>query len=561
MRIKSIHKKGSKFRVENRRGLFITNIKSKIYERVMRQRNMQQTIQKASQYQCGGVRHRSIVDQVFTILAIIDRNKYLERNTYLTFADAEKCFDKLWLEDGVRELMRSGTSISDATMVYKMNSEANATISCPAGETRTIHLNKVVRQGTVYGPQLCSSSTESINSIAERIVTHYGPQLQIEALIYVDDIASAGDHQCDKKTIKACRRMEIEKKFTFNLNKSATLIVKTGNKEEKIQQISAQVKRGAFPEVKQYKYLGTIISEDGSFKASLQEMEKSIQYRVTSIQIYANASNIGRYANQARIKLLESIIIPSIMVNIEAWPAFTPKEIQKMESIQGQALKRLFGLPRSTSYIGMLMETGTLPMEAIIVYKKFMLYHNITNSDDRRLMKQVVEIQQQDPQMGTWFRNLKLEAGRYGVDLNQAKQQRKEKWKAEVKKSIHQTTEIRIKEEAGSKTKLRTVCNDEYKMKEYLKVVDPKEAAEIMKIRLHMVQVAANYKNKKHIELCPMCNKEDDTTEHLFRCKTLETLRRIWNTKHDDIKSNNRNELVRATKYVEAVMQMRPTQQ
>ena len=35
MRIKSIHKKGSKLLMDNKRGLFLTNILSKLYEKVL----------------------------------------------------------------------------------------------------------------------------------------------------------------------------------------------------------------------------------------------------------------------------------------------------------------------------------------------------------------------------------------------------------------------------------------------------------------------------------------------------------------------------------------------
>ena len=38
-----------------------------------------------------------------TVLAIVERNKYLNQTSYLTFADVQKCFDKLWLEDGVKD--------------------------------------------------------------------------------------------------------------------------------------------------------------------------------------------------------------------------------------------------------------------------------------------------------------------------------------------------------------------------------------------------------------------------------------------------------------------------
>ena len=328
MRIKSIHKKGSRHHVENRRGLFITNILSKLYERVLRERNMETTLENMSPYQCGGIKHRSITDHVFTIMAIIERNKYLGRNTYLTFADAVKCFDKLWLQDGLTELWKKGTPPADVAMVYQMNKKARAVVDCPAGKTKEIHLENVVRQGTVYGPLICAASTDRINTISEKIVTNYGPNLEIQALIFVDDIASAGDHICSMKTINACRRLETEKKFTFNLKKSGVLVVKTGNKKETIEPVIAQVKRGAFPSIQSYKYSGTTITEEGTFRGSIKEIKKKLPFKITTAKVFANSGKLGRYAGEAKLKMLETIILPSIMINIETWPSFSNKEIK-----------------------------------------------------------------------------------------------------------------------------------------------------------------------------------------------------------------------------------------
>ena len=56
-------------------------------------------------------------------------------------------------------------------------------------------------------------------------------------------------------------------------------------------------------------------------------------------------------------------------------------EMNEIEKIQGRALKRKFNLPISTSYIGLIMETGTWPVNQRIQYRTMMLYHNTMKSD------------------------------------------------------------------------------------------------------------------------------------------------------------------------------------
>ena len=68
--------------------------------------------------------------------------------------------------------------------------------------------------------------------------------------------------------------------------------------------------------------------------------------------------------------------------------------MKEIERIQGKALKRIFKLPVSTAYTGILMETGIWPAEQKIQYATLMLYHNIKNSDEERKIKKMIEEQE-----------------------------------------------------------------------------------------------------------------------------------------------------------------------
>ena len=216
MLIKTIDKKGSKLLMTNKRGLFLTNIISKIYERVLKNRNEEEVKKKRCQWQMGGVKKRSTTDNLFILNAVIERNKYLGKPTYVFYADAEKCFDKLWLQDSIIELWESGTHIRDAVMVLKMNEEAVITIKTPVGETEEVVARFIVRQGTVYGHQLCGVSMSRVNTIGKDIITFYGPKLIIRATEYVDDVSSAGSAREINNTVNNCRLLEENKKMIFN---------------------------------------------------------------------------------------------------------------------------------------------------------------------------------------------------------------------------------------------------------------------------------------------------------------------------------------------------------
>ena len=117
------------------RGLFLTNNISKVYEKIVKNRNAENFKEEISEWQTGGVVNRATVDNVIIATAIIEQNVYLKNDTYLVLTDAEKCFDKLWLKDGVCELWRCGTDVRDCVMIKKLNEKANIVVKTPVGDT------------------------------------------------------------------------------------------------------------------------------------------------------------------------------------------------------------------------------------------------------------------------------------------------------------------------------------------------------------------------------------------------------------------------------------------
>ena len=91
MIVNSIYKKkGDMKDLENRRGLFITNNVSKLYDKVKMERNKEKLNRGISKHQCGGMTGKSTVDHTMTLNAVIDYNRYIGSETFIVFADAYK---------------------------------------------------------------------------------------------------------------------------------------------------------------------------------------------------------------------------------------------------------------------------------------------------------------------------------------------------------------------------------------------------------------------------------------------------------------------------------------
>ena len=81
MKIKSIHKKGSKLLMDNKIGLFLINILSKLHEKVLDLRTTEKV--KINEHQCRGQKGCGTMDNMIMMGSAIENNRSLNiKKTY-----------------------------------------------------------------------------------------------------------------------------------------------------------------------------------------------------------------------------------------------------------------------------------------------------------------------------------------------------------------------------------------------------------------------------------------------------------------------------------------------
>ena len=533
MTIIATHKKGKKELMSNKRGLFITDNVSKIYERIIKNRNDNNFRAGITEWNTGGIKNRSTVDNIMIANAVIENNKYYNRNTYMTFTDAEKCFDKLWLLDGIEDLWKCGMDVRDCVMIKRLNERAEVTVKTPVGVTDSFELIDTARQGTVIGPPICIASMNSINTCGKDIITNYTPDYTIKATTFVDDITSAGGFTVARNTIANCRLLEERKKMTFNNKNGKTeYLIVVGNKKEEIRTVTNEVEKGKIERVPEHKMLGSWMDETGQYEINIMKRKEKIPFMISTVRNHASSKTVGRLAVESRLNLLEVVIIPSILHNIEGYSTITKKEMKELEGAQHQILTGILELPRTTPYKALLMELGCWTMEARVSYRKLMLYHNIQRSDDKRVVKKLIEIQSKWSRETTWYKGVERDLKKYDIKLK-AGETKKSKWKKVVKAKINTITAKEIMEEIKEMTKSRTVKNKEFKRADYINKTSIQVVKRILKTRLHMTKLPGNFK-QLGIDECPLCQVKNTSTEHYFECGKCQFLARKCGVNKDD---------------------------
>ena len=193
--------------------------------------------------------------------------------------------------------------------------------------------------------------------------------------------------------------------------------------------------------------------------------------------------------------------------------------MKDMENWQKNILTSICEIPR-TSYFALLSEIGIWPVEQLIEYKKIMLLSQILESENSRLIKQIIEEQIKNPWGQCWVKMVKVILEKYDINENQIRQSTKEQLRKVVKNKITAYLQKEIELETQCKTKSR-FCTT-FKQKEYITNLKYKDCITMIKTKLNMLYLKCNYKgNFKENLACPLCASENDTTEHIFRCKEI----------------------------------------
>ena len=210
-----------------------------------------------------------------------------------------------------------------------------------------------------------------------------------------------------------------------------------------------------------------------------------------------------------------------MLYGLEAWGKIGKDEMNEVETIRRRALKRISNLPISTSYNCYRMETDTWPANQIMQYSTMMLYHNIMNSDHKRVAKKILAVKTKSNHKKTMISKMQLIAQEIGEKMKNVESMNKTKWKKQVKEKIGKSREGKTKQEMINKTTSRTLIEDKWERKKYLQKCDSDSDTikDVIKIRLHMWQVNYNYKRNNTDTKCPLCKKSEDTTEHVLECE------------------------------------------
>ena len=212
----------------------------------------------------------------------------------------------------------------------------------------------------------------------------------------------------------------------------------------------------------------------------------------------------------------EGIVVTKLLYNSESWTNLTKANVEELEKIQNNSLKRLLRIPYSTPSLGLLYELQIPTIATTIERRKLMYYHRISNQKET-LAKQIL-MQQRSLHSNHFLKEIKSLLEQYQLqkyDENITKIS-KFQWKKLISQATHEkdleTTKIWCK----NSSKCKNLITKERKT-DYLHTLPSRAAKVLMMEKLNMTNVKMNYKGNYKNHNCSICSNEEETTIHLLK--------------------------------------------
>ena len=542
--ITTIYKnKGKQKDLVNQRGIFLTPIAYKLFERLVINRTSDVT-KNINLLQAGGRKGRSTSDQTFILRSLMNHSIYLNRTMYVTCYDYKQCFDKLWLQEAVLSLWRMGLPTEFVNIICKLNETSCISVKTPFGKTDSFIAKSITKQGTVMGPPLCSSS------LGECLDEHDGGgatigNVSIPALAFDDDMNSLETkirrvHSSHETTIWFSEK----KNQPLNEDKCCILCVndKPGDVTPTLEVNGREMDR-----VDKITYIGDVFNRWGNNNDLIADRVAKGMRCMTSTIAECSDITLGQYSLQSLIMMYKSIFIPTILFNSGAWCNLNKQNHERLAALQMKFLKRILHTPQSTPNVAVQIELGIKPIENEIHIRQLRFLHHILVLPEDDPVRQVYNQQKRFEFERSWYKEIVSLLEKYQLEKDEEiiRTFNKERWKQMVNKQVCASVVEAFNKNCKEKKKTNSFpCQTKIQSQEYMQQLSPNDARMYFQIKSKVVDLKVIRKYMYDDLSCRLCQENDEDLNHVLNiCKHI--MRNDQVIRDEDIMCGNDDDLAR----------------
>ena len=332
-----IFKKGDQRVCANYRGITLLSLPGKVYSKVLERRVRPIVEPQIEEEQCGFRPGRGTTDQLFTLARILEGAWEYAQPVYMCFVDLEKAYDRvprgvlwgvLW-EYGVRGvLLRAIQSLyTQSESCFRVL--GHKSVSFPVGVG--------LRQGCALSPILFVIFMDRISRRSRGEVGLQFGELRTASLLFADDVVLMASSACDLQHSLDRFASECEAAgMRVSTSKSEAMVL-----SRKPVDCQLQVLGEPLPQVKEFKYLGVLFTNEGT-------MEREIGRRIGAAgavlqSLYRTVVTKRELSRKAKLSIYRSVFIPTLIYGHERW-VMTERTRSRIQAAEMSFLRRVAGV-------------------------------------------------------------------------------------------------------------------------------------------------------------------------------------------------------------------------
>ena len=332
-----IFKKGDRMKCENYRGITLLPHTMKLFERVMENRIRGKVEDEMEEEQMGFRWGRSTVDAIFTLRMEAERKWKYGKKMVMSFLDISKAYDSIKRETVWKEMEKRKMNEWTIHMIKEMYEGSRSCVKTKVGRTEWFEIDNGVRQGSVLSPLLFIMVMDGVQ---KEVKKREGGSTR--SMLFADDLVIWGEEEEDvSETIKAWSEEIGKCGMEFNEEKSKVVVQE--RKKDGVRVKGVNMNGTKLEEVKEYKYLGTIFSEDG-------KVEKEIGARVKQASgFYQSVRGLvwdREVPLECKKVMYKTYFVPILTYAAETWAEGS----RERSRIQAAEMKFLRSMVRKTRY-------------------------------------------------------------------------------------------------------------------------------------------------------------------------------------------------------------------
>ena len=357
-----IFKEGPKLDPSNYRGITLISCIGKLFLSILNNRLIEFVKEKKllSPSQLGFVTGNRCSDAHIIIYNLIKKKCHSQNSRiYSCFVDFKKAFDSVPRDLLLKKILDFGITGKVFNIIRHIYTTDRACMKLGQSRSDFFALSIGVRQGCILSPLLfnlfLSDLAKKFDARGDRLVLE---ELSVNALFWADDLILLAETKEElDKLLKILEKYCQENHLMINTKKTKCMIF---NKTGRLIPIPFYLDGIKLEVVRQYKYLGFLITPSGEISTGLRDL------RDRALKGFMKMRNdMGMTFNQdivGTLMLMDSLVRPILLYASDFWGCLKLPKNNPIENLHMMMCKQLLGVQKQTTNIGVLLELGRIPL-------------------------------------------------------------------------------------------------------------------------------------------------------------------------------------------------------